>query len=70
VCRRDIVAGILQRRPNALAALAHRRIRQPDRHEVVAVIQPYARDIDLDLDDIGIDAVHSGAESLEEHGSE
>jgi len=34
---------------------------------VVAVVQPDAGDIHLDLDDVGIDAVDGGAECLEQH---
>jgi len=34
---------------------------------VVAVVQPDAGDIHLDLDDVGIDAVDGGAEGFEQH---
>ena len=63
---RNVVAAIAQRRTDALAALAHRRIGQPDGVEVV-FRGANAGDIDLNFDDRRVYAVHGGAESFEEH---
>src|ERR1022692_4827703 len=65
----NVVAAVLQRRPDALAALPHRSIRQPDRHERV-VLGLYRSDINLNLDEAGVDAVHGGAKCLIEHAWE
>src|SRR5438552_925038 len=66
LCSRNIVAAVAQRRADALAALAHRRIGQADGVEVV-FRGANAGDIDLNFDDRRVYAVDGGAESLEEH---
>jgi hypothetical protein len=49
----------MRSRPSRTAASG-----SPTVMEVVAVVQPDAANIDLDLDDVGVDAVHRGAECL------
>ena len=61
---RNIVSGILQRGADALAALAHRGIGQANGVKVIFVGAD-AGDVNLNLDDIGINAIHRGAQSFE-----
>src|ERR1039458_6608888 len=67
--RWNVVAAVFQRRPDALAAFPHRGVGQPDRHERV-VLGLYRSDIDLHLDEAGVDAIHGGAKCLIEHAWE
>ena len=68
VSGRNVVAGILQRRANPLAALANGGIGQAHGREVVFT-KLHARNIDFDIDQIGVDAVNGGGKCLEEHKS-
>ena len=63
---RNVVPGILQRGANPLTALTHGRIGQADGSEVV-FSELHARNIDFDIDEVGVDAVNGGGKSLEEH---
>ena len=63
---RDVVAAVLQRGADAVAALAHGGVGQADRVEVVLIALD-AGAVDFDLDNVGIDAVDGGAESFVEH---
>jgi hypothetical protein len=56
VGRRNQVSGVLHRRPHAVAALAHRRIRQTDGVKMVFFGNGSA-EVYLDIDEVGIDAV-------------
>ena len=51
----------------AVAALAHGGVGEADRVEMI-LIGLDAGAVDLDLDDVGVDAVDGGAESFIEHG--
>jgi hypothetical protein len=66
VRRRDVVAAVFQRGADAVAALADGGIGQADRGEVVLITLD-AGAVDLDLDDVGIDALNRGAERFVEH---
>ena len=57
---REVVARCLQRGAHAIAALAHRGVRQTDGVEVILVALD-AGAIDLNLDDVGIDPVDRSA---------
>jgi hypothetical protein len=59
----NIVAAIFQRGADAVAALTDRGVGQADGVEVVLIALD-AGAVDLDLDDIGIDAIDCGAKSL------
>ena len=63
---RDVVAAVFQRGADAVAALADSGVWQADGVEVVLIALD-AGAVDLDLDDVGIDAVNGGAESFVEH---
>ena len=65
--RRDVVAAVLQRGADAVAALADCGIGQADGVKVVLVGLD-AGAVDFHLDDVGVDAVDGGAEGLVEHG--
>src|ERR1700752_3219542 len=63
---RDVEAGIFYSGAHAVAALAHGGVGQADGVELFVVgFDP--GEIDFDIDDVRIDAVHSSAESLEKH---
>src|SRR5208337_3022997 len=66
---RDVVAAVLQRRADAFAALANRGVGQADRGEGV-VLGLDGGDINLDLDEAGIDAIYGSADCLIEHARE
>ena len=63
---RNVVAAVLQRRADAVAAFAHRGVGQADGVKVVFVLLD-AGDVDLDLNDVGVDAVDGGTQGLVEH---
>ena len=63
---RNVVAAVLQRGADPVAAFAHRGVGQSDGVEVI-FIGLDAGDVDLDLNDAGIDAIHRGARGLIEH---
>src|SRR5581483_7457707 len=65
---RDIVATILERRTNTVAALAHRRVGKPNRVKVIFVHSD-AGNVHFHFNDVGIDAVHGGAQGFIEHDS-
>ena len=65
--RRNVVAGVLQRRADTLAALAHRRVGQSNGDELALFIRLEMGDIDLNLDQVGVDAIHGRAECLVKH---
>src|SRR6185437_2726935 len=64
---RNVVAAVLQRRADTLAAFAHRGIGQADGDKVVFVGSD-AGDVNLNLDHVGVNAIDSGTESLNKHG--
>ena len=64
---RDVVAAVLQRGADAVAAFAHGGIGQADGVEVVLIALD-AGAVDFDLNDVGVDAVDGGAESFVKHG--
>jgi hypothetical protein len=63
---RDVVAAILQRGADAVAALADGGVGQADGVEVVLIALD-AGAVDFHLNNVGIDAVDGGAESFVEH---
>lgn len=62
----NVVAAVFQRGADAVTALADLGVGQADGVEVVLIALD-AGAVDLDLDDVGIDAVTRGAESFVEH---
>src|SRR5712692_11992187 len=60
---RDVVAAVFQRRAYAVTALAHGRVGQADGVEVIFGSLD-AGNINLNLNDAGIDAIHRRAQSL------
>jgi hypothetical protein len=62
---RNQVAGVLDSSADAIAALAHGGVGQPDGVEVVLIGNDTAV-VDFDIDQVGVDGC---AEGLEEHGS-
>ncbi len=64
--RRNIEAGVLDRRPHPVATLPHRRIRQPHRAEYLFV-QLDPGEVDFDIDDVCVDSIHCRATCCEEH---
>ena len=65
ILKGKVEAAVLDRRFDALAAFAYRRIRQAYGHEVTVA----GRDVDFHVDEIGIDAKDSGTKGFEEHES-
>ncbi len=63
---RDVVAAILQRGADAVAALTDGGVGQAHGVEVVLIALD-ARTVDFHLNDVGINPVNCGAESLVEH---
>jgi len=63
---RDQITGVLDGGAHAVPALAHRGIGQTHGMEMV-LIRDHAAVIDLDVDQIGVDAVNGCAEGLEKH---
>jgi len=63
---RNQIAGVLDGRAHAVAALAHRGVRQADGVEDI-LLHHCPAIVHLDIDEVGIDAVDSRAESFEEH---
>jgi hypothetical protein len=63
---RNQVAGVLDGRADAVAALAHGGVRQADGVEDV-LFRNHAAIVHLDIDEVGVDSVDSRAVSLEEH---
>ena len=63
---RNVVTAIFQRGADAVAAFSNGGIGEADGVEVVLVGLD-ARAVDLDLDDVGVDALNGGAESFIEH---
>ena len=62
----NIVAAIFQRGADAVAAFAHRSIGQSDGVKVVSsVLMPET--VDFNLNEVGVDSINRGAESLIEH---
>ena len=64
---RNQVAGVLDGGAHAVAALAHRGVGQAHGVEVI-LLGDHAAIVHLDIDEVGVDAVDSRAESFEEHG--
>ncbi len=64
---RNQVAGVLDGRADAVAALAHRGVGQAHGVEVILVAD-HATIVHLDINEVGVDSVNSRAVSLEEHG--
>ena len=64
---RNQVAGVLDGGADAVAAFAHGGVGQADGVEVI-LVRDDAAVVDLDIDEVGIDAVDRGAESFEKHG--
>ena len=64
--RGDVIAAVAQGRADTVATLAHRRIGKSNGGEVV-LGGADAGDIDLHLDDVGVDPIDSGAKRLEKH---
>ena len=64
--RRNVAPAILQRGRDAVATLADGGVGQANGVEVV-LIGLDARNVDLDLNNVGVDAVDGGAESFVEH---
>jgi hypothetical protein len=64
---RNQIAGVLDGGPDAVASLEHRRIGEADGVEDV-LLGNHAAVIDLDIDEVGVDAVDSRAVGLEENG--
>ncbi len=64
VRRGKIEPAISQRGPNSLAAFLNGIVRQAD--HVESSLEG-GRDIHLNLNEVGVNPKHSGAESLEEH---
>lgn len=62
----NVVTAVFQRSPDPVSAFAHRRIRQPNRMEMI-LVRLDAGAIDLHLNDIGVDAIDRGAECLIKH---
>ena len=62
----NVVAAVLQRGADAVAALADGGVGQADGVEVVLIALD-AGAVDFDLNDVGVDAVDGGAESFIEH---
>ncbi len=62
----NVIAAVLQRGADAVAALAHRGVGQADGVEVVLIALD-AGAVDFHLNDVGVDAVDGGAESFIEH---
>ena len=63
---RNQVAGVLDGGADAVAAFAHGGVGQAHGVEVVFV-RDHAAIVHLDIDEVGVDAVDSRAEGLEEH---
>jgi len=63
---RDVVAAVLERGADAVAAFADSCVGQADGVKVVLVALD-AGAVDFDLNNVGIDAVDGGAESFVEH---
>jgi hypothetical protein len=66
VGRRNIKAGILDRRSHAISTLAHRGVRQPHRVKMILVRLDSGK-INFNIDNVRVDAVHSGTKGLKEH---
>ena len=64
---RNVVSAILERRADALLALAHRSIRQANRVKIFFVVGLAGADVHLDFNDVGIDTIDGRALGLEEH---
>ncbi len=64
---RNVVAAVLERGADAVAAFADGGVGQADGVEVVLIALD-AGAVDFDLNDVGVDAVDGGAESFIEHG--
>ena len=64
--RRNVVAAILQRCTHPVAALAHRRIRQPHGAELF-LVELYLREVDLNVDQVSIDSINGSTAGLEKH---
>ena len=65
---RNQVAGIPDRRANAVAAFAHGRVGQTDSVKVV-LIGDHAAVIDFYVDEVGVDAIDGRTEGFEKHES-
>ena len=63
---RDVVAAIFQCSPYPVAALPHRRIRQPHRMELF-LIQLDIGKINLNIDDVGVNPIHCSTASRKKH---
>ena len=61
---RKIEAAILERGARAFAAFLHGNVRQTDDIEIARLA---GADVHFDFDEVGVDAIHSGAECLKEH---
>jgi hypothetical protein len=66
-CERQVVAAILQSGTNAATAFTQRRARRADRMKIVLTSLD-SRNIDLNLDKVGIDNVNRSAECLIKYG--
>ena len=65
---RDVVAAVLERGADAIAAFADGSVGQVDGVEVILVALD-AGAVDFDLNNVGVDVVDRGAESFVEHGA-
>ena len=66
MCGGDVVTAVFQRGADAVAALAHGSVGQSDGVEMILIALD-AGAVDFHLNDVGVDPVDGGAESLVEH---
>src|SRR6185369_3486300 len=68
---REKIAAVIDRRTNAFSAFAYRRIRQPHNDQVRrrVVVTRRGPHVDLNVHDVGVNAVNGSRLRLEEHNS-